>query len=81
VGPVHRDAIPILLALSLVAAALGEAVEHLVAWARRTFARLASVPLSVPHRLGVRAGSSLCRAFRVGAAAPRAPPAPAAART
>jgi hypothetical protein len=82
VGPVHRDAIPILLALSLVAAALGEAVEHLVAWARRTFARLASLPLSVPTaRVGVAAGSSLCRAFRVGAAAPRGPPEPAAART
>jgi hypothetical protein len=34
VGPVHRNAIPLLAALALVAAALAEAVEHLVAWAR-----------------------------------------------
>jgi len=40
VGPVHRDAIPLLGGLSLVAVALFAAVEHLVAWARRTFARL-----------------------------------------
>jgi hypothetical protein len=39
-GPVHRDALPILAALSLLAGALLEAVEHLVAWARRSFARL-----------------------------------------
>jgi hypothetical protein len=38
-GPVHRDALPILAALSLVAAAAAEAVEHLVAWAHRTLAR------------------------------------------
>ena len=34
VGPVHRDAIPLLAALTLAAAALAEAVEHLLAWAR-----------------------------------------------
>ena len=34
VGPVHRNAIPLLAALSLAAAALAEAVEHLLAWAR-----------------------------------------------
>jgi hypothetical protein len=42
VGPVHRDAIPILVALSLVAVAIHGAVEHLLAWARRLFAQLAS---------------------------------------
>jgi hypothetical protein len=51
VGPVHRDAIPVLGALSLVAAALAGAVEHIVAWMRRTIARLAAEPI----RLG-RAG-------------------------
>jgi hypothetical protein len=40
-GPVHRDAIPILGALSLVAAALAAALEHVLAWMRRTLARLA----------------------------------------
>jgi hypothetical protein len=42
-GPVHRDAIPILVALSLVAAAAFAAAEHVVAWLRRTLARLAAV--------------------------------------
>jgi hypothetical protein len=40
VGPMHRDAIPLLAALSLVGVALFAAVEHLVGWARRTLARL-----------------------------------------
>jgi hypothetical protein len=35
-GPVHRDAIPILGALSLITAALVAALEHVVAWMRRT---------------------------------------------
>jgi len=34
VGPVHRNAIPLLAALSLAAAALAEAAEHVLAWAR-----------------------------------------------
>src|SRR3954470_9909618 len=49
-GPVHRDAIPILVALSLVAAAAVAAGEHVAAWARRTLARLAAVrPLARPR--------------------------------
>ncbi len=39
-GPVHRNAIPILAALSLVAAALASALEHVLAWMRRTIASL-----------------------------------------
>jgi hypothetical protein len=51
-GPVHRDAIPILLALSLVATALFAAAEHVVAWLRRTLARIAAVrPLARPLAL------------------------------
>ena len=42
VGPVHRDAIPILAALSLLAVAVHGAIEHLLAWARRLFAQLAA---------------------------------------
>jgi len=34
VGPVHRNAIPLLAALALAAAALAEAAQHLVAWMR-----------------------------------------------
>jgi hypothetical protein len=73
---VHRDAIPILLALSLLAAALAEAVEHLIAWARRTFACLASVPLSFPApRPRLPADATASRdARRPGAASPRGPP-------
>jgi hypothetical protein len=41
-GPVHRDAIPILAALSLLAVAIHGAVEHLLAWTRRLFAHLAA---------------------------------------
>jgi hypothetical protein len=43
-GPVHRNAIPILGALSLVAAALTAALEHVFAWMRRTLARIATPP-------------------------------------
>lgn len=39
-GPVHRNAIPILGALSLVAAALAAALEHVFAWMRRTLASI-----------------------------------------
>lgn len=42
VGPVHRNAIPILGALSLVTAALAAALEHVIAWMRRTLAAIAT---------------------------------------
>jgi hypothetical protein len=45
-GPVHRDAVPLLAALSAVAVAVVAAIEHVAAWIRRTIARL----LSRPHR-------------------------------
>jgi hypothetical protein len=51
VGPVHRDAIPLLAALSLVAVAVAEAVEHVVAWTRRALVRLR--PLAHPVRAPV----------------------------
>jgi len=40
-GPVHRNAIPILGALSLVVSALAAALEHVLAWMRRTLASIA----------------------------------------
>ena len=46
-GPVHRNAIPVLGALSLVAAALAAALEHVLAWMRRTLASLAGPPRTV----------------------------------
>jgi len=42
VGPVHRDALPILAALSVVASGLVAAARHLVAWMRRTLGALAT---------------------------------------
>jgi hypothetical protein len=39
-GPVHRDLLPIEAGLSLVAAALISAAQHVLAWMRRTFALL-----------------------------------------
>jgi len=46
VGPVHRDAIPILGALSVVGVALRLCVEHVIAWTRRTIRRLLARPPS-----------------------------------
>lgn len=39
-GPVHRDALPILAALAVLASALAAAAEHVLAWMRRTLAAL-----------------------------------------
>jgi hypothetical protein len=72
VGPVHRNAIPLLAALALVAAALAEAVLHLVGWMRavtrellrrRLFLLLAKAPAALrlvsldPSRVPQRARS------------------------
>jgi hypothetical protein len=43
-GPVHRDLLPIATALSLVAAALLAAANHVAAWMRRTFSLLRALP-------------------------------------
>jgi hypothetical protein len=55
-GPVHRNAIPILGALSLATAALAAALEHVFAWMRRTLASIAGprriagiVVIAEPH--------------------------------
>ena len=76
-GPVHRDLLPFEVGLSLVAAALIAAAEHVVAWMRRTFARLradvvrpspaaAQLPPVKPHVLVGR---------RFASASARSPPA------
>ena len=51
-GPVHRNAIPFLAALSVIACALAAALEHVLSWMRRTIAlirasrlRFAPLPL------------------------------------
>lgn len=47
-GPVHRNAVPILLALSLAAGAMLAALRHVLAWARRVVAVLQR--LLQPHQ-------------------------------
>jgi Na+/proline symporter len=75
VGPVHRDAIPLLIALSLLAVALHGAVEHLLSWTRRLVALLAP---RIPVVRGVTAlftSTARPRAVRTGSApVPRGPP-------
>jgi hypothetical protein len=77
VGPVHRNAIPFLAALALVAAALAEAAGHLLAWARalaRELRRRRLVPFSVPLSSAMST-ALLPRAFTTRPR-PRAPPLP-----
>ena len=79
VGPVHRNAIPLLAALALVAAALAEAVLHLIAWMRAAARELLRPRLFLlPARpaAGTRLVSS--SSTRVPQRSrPRAPPLPA----
>ena len=79
VGPVHRNAIPLLAALALVAAALAEAVLHLVAWMRATARELLRPQLFLllaRPAAGARL-VSLSSARVPQRARPRAPPLPA----
>jgi len=78
VGPVHRNAIPILAALALLAAALAEAAGHVLAWMRAVARelrrrRLASFPLPL------RFAAPFPPVTAAGATRPRsrAPPLPA----
>jgi hypothetical protein len=76
-GPVHRDLLPIETGLSFVGAAIIAAAQHVLAWMRRTFARLAAAVLH-PSRgaeVRVRLFDSPRPAVRVGSASARAPPA------
>jgi hypothetical protein len=76
VGPVHRDAVPVLAALSLVAVAGHGAVEHLLAWAQRLVALLAARLPVVRNAATFRCTFSRPRATRgLSRAAPRGPPA------
>jgi hypothetical protein len=77
-GPVHRNVVAILAALSLVAAALSEALAHLVAWmraairllrARRPRAASDPAPIRRPSDIGPFRRLATCLVAR-----PRAPP-------
>jgi hypothetical protein len=77
VGPVHQNLLPIEGALSLVAAALLGAAEHVVAWMRRTFALLRALPPRAPARALLSALFELelpRLMLRFAAGSPRAPP-------
>jgi hypothetical protein len=80
VGPVHRDALPFLASLSFVVAAVAAALEHLLAWMRRTIAALLTRPVRAHGRPpAVRRGrgsfSLRPRLLPLGAS-PRGPPRP-----
>jgi hypothetical protein len=81
-GPVHRNAVPVLGALSLLAVAGHGAVEHLLAWARRLVALLAArLPLLRGAGRIISSAAGL-RSARVEAAArPRGPPIGSSATT
>ena len=77
-GPVHRDVLPFLGSLSLVAAAVAAALEHLLAWMRRTLAALLARPADAHGRppAASRALGSVALRPRLLAlgASPRGPP-------
>ncbi|MDA0161577.1 hypothetical protein OM076_14970 [Solirubrobacter ginsenosidimutans] len=52
-GPVHRDALPILASLAVIATALGAALDHVIAWMRRTIAALRRDRRPAPKRRAV----------------------------
>jgi len=85
VGPVHRDAIPFLWSLSLLAAAVLAAVEHLVGWMRRTIAAILGSGLWPPRSAAIarsaRASAAPLPKLLAFGAAPRGPPAPLLAMT
>lgn len=75
-GPVHRNLLPIDGALSLIGAAIATALEHVVAWMRRTLERLANVVRYVgPEPIAAAAATPSARPrLRPCVGAPRAPP-------
>jgi hypothetical protein len=76
-GPVHMNLLPLETGLSFVAAALVAAARHVVAWMRRTFARLRAVlpRLWFENARAPSFAPVLRCALEVGSAAARAPPA------
>jgi hypothetical protein len=76
-GPVHRNAIPILLALSLAAAALLAAARHALAWARRVVGvlrRLAQPRAAARARLLARGRAAAPARLPARAVRVRGPP-------
>ena len=75
VGPVHRNAIPLLAALSLAAVAIAEAAAHVVAWMRAVLRALAGELLVLEPAETLRSFITLLLTRAAPAASrPRAPP-------
>ena len=74
VGPVHRNAIPLLAALAIAAAAVAEAVEHLVAWMRAVMRELRRRRLTPQHFAFFAAASSLAPSLVTVPTRSRGPP-------
>ena len=79
IGPEHRNAVPLLAALSILAAACHGAVAHLLGWMRRTLALLLRRRPSraEPPRLACPSAARVAFACRLALHRPRGPPAPA----
>jgi uncharacterized protein YcnI len=77
-GPVHRDALPFLAALSLLASAVLTAAGHVLAWLRRAIARLVGGVEPVLHerrpRLSPLSNILVTARHRASALGARAPP-------
>ena len=78
VGPVHSNALPILVSLSLIATAVFRAVEHVLAWMRRTVAVLRSQPKlrAEPQPLLTPSAVTPVSASQITSCGARAPPLP-----
>jgi hypothetical protein len=74
VGPVHRNAIPLLAALALAAAALAEAVGHLIAWMRAVVRELRRRRLVSQHFALFAPASSLAPLLVAVPSRSRGPP-------
>lgn len=78
-GPVHRNALPLVIAFSILAAGLAEAVQHLHAWAKATARELLRPRVFVvaPPRFITARATGLFTAAAPCRARSRAPPRPA----
>jgi hypothetical protein len=78
-GPVHRNALPLIVAFSILSAGLAEAVQHLHAWARAAVRELLRPRVVVARqgRLATVPLRGLSTAVTRSRARPRAPPQPA----
>jgi hypothetical protein len=77
-GPVHRNALPLLAALALLAAALAEVAQHLHAWLRAAVGEfLPRSFLRFDPAIGPAPAASLASVLLSLRALPRAPPLPA----